>query len=235
MEEKNNKGIIALLIIIIVILLVLVVLLATDTINFKSVNNGNNQINENIDNDVLDNTDNDNETTDETTETDNKLLKIAQEKMLTMIKIAHSYNYCGETDKNDYIERYIASKTFKSIDALSVFASNFMLYDLQQKYLNTSNSDMYLEKDNKLYCASANKDCGYNFLYDNNDLNNKANYNITEQSSNQFKVTVTVPYTVGCDPDNILTLTANATFVAKSENWWLISEYNDNAIYDVKY
>ena len=49
-QEKNNKGVIALLVVIIVILLALVVLLATGIINFKSnaTNNSNNQSNGDI-------------------------------------------------------------------------------------------------------------------------------------------------------------------------------------------
>lgn len=48
-NQKNNKGVIALLIIIIVILSTLCVLFATDTINFNSKGNNNNELsNENI-------------------------------------------------------------------------------------------------------------------------------------------------------------------------------------------
>ena len=60
-QEKNNKGVIALLVVIIVILLALVVLLATGTISFKrEVQNNNEQNNTNFNDNtnVVDNNDN---------------------------------------------------------------------------------------------------------------------------------------------------------------------------------
>lgn len=58
-QEKNNKGVIALLVVIIVILLALVILLATGTISFKSNESNNNQ--QITENDQI-NTNNDNTT-----------------------------------------------------------------------------------------------------------------------------------------------------------------------------
>ena len=62
-NQKNNRGVIALLIVIIVILSALCILLATETISFKSNDVDNNDINENInDNNNVENNDEENET-----------------------------------------------------------------------------------------------------------------------------------------------------------------------------
>ena len=61
-NQKNNKGVIALLIVIIVILSVLCVLFATGTISFNSNDVDNNNVNENINNNNVENDDEENET-----------------------------------------------------------------------------------------------------------------------------------------------------------------------------
>ncbi len=57
---------------------------------------------------------------------------------------------------------------------------------------------------------------------------------INKKSENTFDVLFTVPYTVGCINDKEYQLNAKVSFT-KEKDTWLISNYEDDAIYKVRY
>lgn len=167
---------------------------------------------------------------------------IAKEKMPIMIVLSHKWNYCGKANTEDTIHQndsnniertYWASVDFKSIEELKNYMNSLMSEKLIKKNYEFDNKDYFIEKDGKLYYQPSNKDCGYDFVYDNSIINEKGNYQISNESDNSFDVVVTLPYTVSCE-EKENTLTAKATFTKEGNNW-IISKYEDDAIYQVKY
>ncbi len=234
MNNKKSNIIIILMAIIIIILLVLCVLFATGTISLNNNSVDDNTENK-VDNDVLDKKD-----MSLTQEEINNYKNIANQRFEEMLLIAHKANYCGETALasedyfeergDDYYRYYIASKDYKTIEELKSYISSILSEDLISKYFNYERG--YKEKDGKLYYLSSLKDCGYDFVYNGVNISNDM-IDISDVSGTSFKATLKFKYTVGCTSEEH-ELTANMVLTKKGDNY-LITSYEDDAIYDVKY
>jgi len=111
-NQKNNKGVIALLIIIIIILSVLCILFATGTITFKSNNIDNKENNENI----TDNNNQNQEIQNNTNEiNNNEIDKTTLNKLFDIIGIPSTNNPYGSSELNDYISNNDYTKNANEI------------------------------------------------------------------------------------------------------------------------
>lgn len=133
-NQKNNKGVIALLIVIIVILSALCVLFATGTINFKSNNVDNNDINENIndDNNVENNDENNsiiNDTKEETTD------KYFYDVKDLNVKALPEYQVFGDISKNKNVVETVDFGFEKDYSAYLDLSGNVTV----QKYSKSEN------------------------------------------------------------------------------------------------
>ena len=232
MEKKNNNGVIVgILIGIVIMLLVVGGLFLTNTISFNSKSGANEKASSNNNSNHNIEQSNSSESID--------YEQIAKEKIPELIVIAHKANYSGKinsednfTENSDGLRYYVASSDYKSISDLKQHLSELLSSDLISKYFNL-NEPYYIEKDNKLYSMSSMKDCGFDFIYDDTKLKSDAEYKLINKTDVSFDVEVNVPYTVSCD-NKQLELIVTAT-ISKIGSNWLITKYNDNAIYDVKY
>lgn len=210
-NQKNNKGVIALLIVIIVILSTLCILFATGTISFNS-----NKVNENETNinDKIEDGQNQGQTVGTT---------LNEEDAMNIIKsvMKKSFNYiyalspeCGDRDINDSFQEnnqtYEASTTFKTQSDLKkhlhTFLSDNVIKSVEEKYV----VDMYKEKNNKLYCLNSAKGCGW--TYNDNDTNYTignitnseiaAGGNIFYETCGNVKKVIPVSFVLKKDSDN---------------------------------
>ena len=133
-NQKNNKGVIALLIVIIVILSTLCVLFATGTISFKSNDVANNETNENIndDNNVENNDENNsiiNDTKEETTD------KYFYDVKDLNVKALPEYQVFGDISKNKNVVETVDFGFEKDYSAYLDLSGNVTV----QKYSKSEN------------------------------------------------------------------------------------------------
>ena len=133
-NQKNNKGVIALLIVIIVILSALCVLFATGTISFKSNDVANNETNENIndDNNVENNDENNsiiNDTKEETTD------KYFYDVKDLNVKALPEYQVFGDISKNKNVVETVDFGFEKDYSAYLDLSGNVTV----QKYSKSEN------------------------------------------------------------------------------------------------
>jgi len=130
-NQKNNKGVIALLIVIILILSALCVLLATGTISFNSNKANENEINENVNNN------NNNE---------NSVSKLDESK-----EWVHDANYNLPTNKESYYGHSDHSKLIKASDLVVPYINinsddakkvNQEIYKLYEDLINKFNENL---------------------------------------------------------------------------------------------
>lgn len=129
--------------------------------------------------------------------------------------------YCGDA-KNELIEfegglSYRESIQFSKIAELK----SYLLNRLSDAIVNFSkyNKEIYVEKNNKLYCLVPATGCGTSF-----DLE-KASYEVTNYSDNSISVIAEVPYVTGCD-DTKLVMKLKVD-IEKNDNNWIVSQYEE--------
>lgn len=212
-NQKNNKGVIALLIVIIVILSSLCILFATGTISFNSnkATNETNETNENIND-----TNNDNNV-----QTSN----IKVEDIKEIFKVAYNYYelptvYCGKSDHTivniNGKDRY-ASTEFTTYEAMLNSLKKYMSVEVisgKTPWAATT-KEHYLEQDGKLYCEETYK--GYVYDYGNIEVE------ITSQTENKVCCVATM---------ELIDLSESKTYdkvnlvLEKTEGNWIITSYN---------
>lgn len=214
-NQKNNKGVIALLIVIIVILLALCVLFATGTISFNSNKVNNNEINnsENTDNNESNNNDSNSQTSN-----------IKAEDIKTIFKVAYDYYamprvYCGKKDHNivkiNGTDRYTSTE-FSTYEEMLNSLKKYMSVEVisgKTPWAATT-QEYYLEQDGKLYCEVTYK--GYMYGHGNIDVE------ITSQTENKVNCIATMELT---DPSEDKTYDKVNLVLEKEEGTWIITSY----------
>ena len=168
-QEKNNKGVIAL----VVVLCLIVLGLGGYIVYDKVLCSKENPTPEN--NITSDNSDNFN------------ALSIVKTNFKKMIQFMHSVGpYCGERNKNDYIVdpeeisiRWELS-SYSNMNELNNYLKSFMTDSVISIYTNSNYIyDLYKEQNGKLYCLSPNK--AVDFRYSDDKISYKI-INTTDES-----------------------------------------------------
>ena len=130
--------------------------------------------------------------------------------------------YCGDA-KNELIEfegglSYRESTQFSKTAELK----SYLLIKLSDDIVNFDKykKEIYVEKDNKLYCLVPDKGCGTNFDFES------ASYEITNYSDDSINVLAEVPYVTGCD-DTKLIMKMKLIIEKHANNNWVVSEYEE--------
>ena len=209
-NQKNNKGVIALLIVIIVILSALCILFATGTISFNSNKANDDEVNENI-NDTND---------DNNVQTSN----IKVEDIKEIFEVAYNYYelptvYCGKSDYtivNIYGKDRYASTEFTNYDAMLNSLKKYMSVEVisgKTPWAATT-KEYYLEQDGKLYCEETYK--GYMYGHGNIEVE------ITSQTENKVICVATMELT---DPSENKTYDKVNLVLENIDGNWIITSY----------
>ena len=209
-NQKNNKGVIALLSIIIIILSALCILFATGTISFNSNKANDDEINENI-NDTND---------DNNVQTSN----IKVEDIKEIFEVAYNYYelptvYCGKSDHtivNIYGTDRYASTEFTNYDAMLNSLKKYMSVEVisgKTPWAATT-KEYYLEQDGKLYCEETYK--GYMYGHGNIEVE------ITSQTENKVICVATMELT---DPSENKTYDKVNLVLENIDGNWIITSY----------
>ena len=206
-NQKNNKGIIAILIVIIVILSGLCVLFATGTISLKSNEVTNDETNEIV-----------NITKEEANDVVNKIM----DKFYVEIFYGHKNTYCGEYDYNDIIvgeraTQYHKSNAYNNLSDLKQHLNTYMTPELVNKLLDNAEIPNYQEKDGKLYCLVHGRG---SLSYDKNNTS----YSIKSFTDNVILAKANV--SALSEGNNVNSINADLVF-KKINNVWLLSSYDE--------
>lgn len=213
-NQKNNKGVIALLITIIVVLLALVILMTTGTINLnsKTTNNGS-QINGT---DVTNNGENINNNINNSSQI------VINDTIKKLFGYVHSLSpYCGERSSSDVIEegyQIWQASEFSSKNELNKHLKTFMTDSIINKYSKDGlyTTDVYKEQNGKLYCLNSNKDCGSSYNEE------KTYYKIINATDNSITAVGTIAFD-SCGGTDYYT--APIELNKDSNDNWLVSSY----------
>lgn len=217
-NQRNNKGVIALLIVIIIMLTAFCILLATGTISFKSNDVDTNKPNDNItDNNESNNNENNPQTSN-----------IKVDDIKTIFKVAYDYYelpkvYCGKADhtivKIYGTDRY-ASTEFSTYEEMLNSLKKYMSVEVisgKTPWAATT-KEYYLEQDGKLYCEETYK--GYMYGRGNVEVE------ITSQTENKVTCVATMELT---DPSENKTYDkVNLVLESKDDNWIITSYAKQN-------
>jgi hypothetical protein len=223
-QEKNNKGVVALLVVIIVFLLALVILLATGTVSFRFNSVDNNQNSNGI-------TDNNNLITNNEAES---ILK-----NLYNDAVRHIYNegvsYCGTYATGDNVTlslngfSYTKSATFNNFAELENYLKGYMTDSLlASSNYNKSTTfegttiNSYYEKDGSLYCNGWNKGGNMSLA---NYLVNESTFTASNITENSFDGVINAVYS-DFDNNNKTTKSIKVS-VVKENNSWLLNTYEE--------
>ena len=139
--------------------------------------------------------------------------------------------YGGNLDYEDIIHpdntdniNYYASKDFQSLDEMKNYLKQYLSAELVEKSINRKDAiyvfDLYVEKDEKLYCLSFGKNCGQTYQLDN------VTYQPQEVADHNLTIRLIIPYTTGCEDEKIKQLKLGIK-LEKIDDQWKITNYEE--------